>query len=235
MSRNDPRLGTMVRAVDNDAATAREAAQRSIDRRRSPEEQRLLRWAVRVLSLEGSRLRRLRLDEELQGIVHAVLERDTSRAVATARLGLAGAPPVTLDQAGRAAGLTRQRARQIEESFRERVTPAGEVWTPALDKVLRVIRHTSPTTSEDLQRNLTRQGLIPQSFSVGSILVAARVLDKRIEIYAEHGLISSRPLPVPFLPTSRETLMPALLPSPQGRERSTRRCWSQGTMEPIAA
>jgi hypothetical protein len=39
----------------------------------------------------------------------------------------------------------------------------------------------------------------------------------------------------PFLPTSRETLMPALLPSPQGRERSTRRCWSQGTMEPTAA
>jgi hypothetical protein len=60
--RGDPRLGSLVRAVDDDAGTAREAAQRSIHRHCSPVEQRLLMLGIKVLSVEGSRLRRLRLE-----------------------------------------------------------------------------------------------------------------------------------------------------------------------------
>jgi hypothetical protein len=196
VSEGDPRLGRFVRALDHDATTAREAAERAVQRRCSPEQQRLLVLAMTALTVEGARLRRLPLDEELRGIVGAVLDSDRSRTVALARLGLDGAPAVTLEQAGRAAGVTRERVRQIEKRFRNGIAPAERVWTPALDKVLQVIRHTSPTTGQRLHKSLTERGLIPENFSTESILAAADVFAKRIEIYAEHGLISSRPLPV---------------------------------------
>jgi hypothetical protein len=60
--------------------------------------------------------------------------------------------------------------------------------------VLRVIRHNSPTTSQRLHADLSAKRLIPDGFSTSSILAAAGVLGKQIDIYAEHGLISSRPL-----------------------------------------
>jgi hypothetical protein len=86
--------------------------------------------------------------------------------------------------------------RQIEKSFRDGIAPARQVWTPALDRVLRFLHHTSPSTVEQLHQSLTARGLIPENVSTESILAAADVFGKRLEIYAEHGLISSRPLPV---------------------------------------
>ncbi len=197
VSREDPRLGSLVRALHKDAATAREAAQR-VGERRGVEEQRLLP-SLQTLLAEGERLRRLRLDEELVDIVCAVLNSEVAQAKVIARLGFGGGPPLTLEQAGRATGVTRERVRQMEGLFRNGIAPAlqaGGVWTPALAKVLRIIHHTSPTTSERLQLSLTEEGLIPEDFSTSSILAGAEVLGGEVEIYAAHGLISSRPLPV---------------------------------------
>lgn len=196
VSREDPRLGHLVRALDAGAGTAREAAERALQRHCNAEAQDLLLGAINILRIEGSRLRRLRLDQELREILDAVLDSDRARDVAAARLGHGGAAPVTLEQAGHAAGVTRERVRQLEKCFRDGIAPAGKVWTPALDRALQVIRHTSPTTGHRLHNDLTERGLIGEDFSTASILAAASVLGKRVEIYAAHGLISSRPLSV---------------------------------------
>jgi len=195
-SRNDPRLGSLIRALDDEAATARDAAERVVRGRRSPEEVRRLVAAMKALTAEGDRLRRLSLDEELAGVVGAVLGSRSSRDIAMARLGLGGMPPVTLDAAGRPAGVSRERVRQIEASFRDTIAPAGEVWAPALDRVLAVIDRMSPTSVEKLHADLTEHGLIRESFSIQSIHAAADVLGRSIEIDTKHGLVSSQPLAV---------------------------------------
>jgi hypothetical protein len=152
-----------------------------------------------ALTREVDRLRGQRLDEELRGIVGAVIASPRSRVAALARLGLGGRPPVTLAEAGRTAGVTPETVRQIEKRFHEAIVPAleaGGVWAPALDRAVRAIRRTGLVTEEQLQERLSRRGLIPEGFSVGSVLAAARVLGKPIEVYTEHGLISGRPVAV---------------------------------------
>jgi hypothetical protein len=197
VSRDDPRLGRLVRALNDEAQTAREAAERVLSRGCPPEERHRLVAAIDAITVEAGRLRSLRLDDELRSILYVVLEPYLWRDVALMRLGLGGGSPLTLDETARAQGMTLARVRGIEKRLRERLVSAGEVWAPALDRALRVIRHTSPTTSRRLQADLAERGLIPEGFSTASVLAAARLLDRPIEIYAEeHGLISSRPLPV---------------------------------------
>lgn len=198
VSREDPRLGGMVRAVDQDARTAREAAQRAGSQDRALEEQWLLLLAINSLLAEANRLRGLGLEQELRDILAATLDSDSARLLVSARLGLAGEAPVTLERAGRATGVSHERVRQIEQSFREAIAPAlnaGGVWTPALDRTLQIIRHTKLATSPRLGADLASRGLIPDGFSTSSILAAARVFAKPFEVYAEHGLIYTHPLP----------------------------------------
>ncbi len=200
VTREDPRLGGLVRALDGEAQTAREAAERILCGACPSGERYGLLVAIDAITAEAGRVRRLGLDEELSGIVHAALVAlgwpiflDT----ALARLGLAGDPPLTLDEAARLEGTTRERVRAVVRRLRERIAPAAQVWAPALEQALGVIRHTSPTTSRRLQADLTERGLIPEGFSTSSVLAAARVLERPIELYGEeYGLISSRPLPV---------------------------------------
>lgn len=141
VSREDPRLGSMVRAVNQDARSARDAAARTLEGRRYRLwEQRRLLAAIDALPREVGRLRDQPLHLELEGIVGAVIASPRSRAAALARLGLGGRPPVTLQAAGQSVGLTREAVRQIEKRFHEAITPAVEaegVWAPALDMALR--------------------------------------------------------------------------------------------------
>ena len=152
-----------------------------------------------ALTREVGHLRGRPLDQELEGIVDAVITSPRSRVAALARLGLEGRPPVTLAEAGRTVGVTPETVRQIEKRFHEAIAPAleaGGVWAPALEGALRAIRRTGLVTEEQLQARLSGRGLIPEGFSLGSVLAAGRVLGKSVEVYAEHGLISGPPVAV---------------------------------------
>lgn len=200
VSREDPRLGTMVRAVHRDARNAREAAELVLDGLPyRPRKQRRLLAAIDTLTRELRHLRDQPLDQELKGIVDGVIRSPRSRVAALARVGLGGSPPVTLQEAGQAVGLTRESVRQSEKRFYYmigRALEAGGVWAPALDRALRATRQTGLITEEQLQARLARKGLIPENFSAGSLLAAAKMLGKPVDLYAEHGLISGRQLAV---------------------------------------
>jgi hypothetical protein len=229
--RNDPRLGSLIRGLDDEAATARDAAECAVRGQRSPAEVRRLVAAIKALTAEGDRLRRLPLEEELTGIVGAVLGSRASREIAMARLGLGGMPPVTLDAAGRSAGVSRERVRQIETSFRDAIAPAGEVWSPALDRVLAVVDRMSPTSMDKLHAELTEHGLIRDSFSIQSTLAAANVLGRQIEIDMAHGLVSSRPLAV--TPTQIRSMARRLV-THWGATTVDEVCAQLGEEEPVA-
>ncbi len=200
VSWEDPRLGGLVREINRDARSPRDAAERTLERCRYRHwEQRHLLGAIGALTRAVDRLQDQPLDLELEGIVDAVLDSPRSRAVVLARLGFGGRPPVTLEAAGRMVGLTREGVRQIEKRFHEAVTAAveaGGVWAPALERALRSIRATGLVSEARLQARLSRKGLIPEGFSAASVLAAAKVLGKPLEVYAARGLISGRPVAV---------------------------------------
>jgi hypothetical protein len=188
---DDPRLGGLIQRLDGVPGSAREAVQRASASSYEPAQARRMVAAIKTLIVEGTRLRRLRIDQELLEIVKAVVEHEGARTLIVARLGLGGRPPITLDEAGRDADVTRERVRQREKQFRTQIADYEAVWTPALERGLRVAAKLSPTTFEELRQALVHRRLIPEDFSLRSVLAAADVFGLAIEVDARQELIGS--------------------------------------------
>ncbi len=88
------------------------------------------------------------------------------------RLGCDGAPPATLEEAAGVMGVTRERMRQIQKKFSERI-PDHPVFMPQLDDAIRVIRECAPIGVSEAARLLTERGITIRAFHPKSVLAAA--------------------------------------------------------------
>lgn len=118
--------------------------------------------AGHVAALAGDRLPRRNLD--------AVLD----------RLGLRGRPPLTLAEAGRAAGLSGERVRQIEAGLRKRQAAAEPPPPPELDEALAAVAGAVPVPAIGVPEVLRRAGLTRRPFSAESLVAAARLLGRPV-------------------------------------------------------
>ena len=95
-----------------------------------------------------------------------------------ARLGLLGAPPLTLADAGRVAGLSGERVRQIESRLRK--LHEGVVFPlPQLDEALAAVARAVPIPASKVGELLCASGLSAGRFSTESLLSAAELLGRR--------------------------------------------------------
>lgn len=174
---DDVRFGPLVADVDPSARTAREAASLARDRTVTPAEARQLAISIARLLQSCDAARRLDLRRELSEILSAVITRPNQQSMVSARLGLAGRAPLTLEGAARTTNVTRERVRQVEKSFRESLA-AAPPWTPALDRALGVVKELTPSSSDTLAAELRARGLIDETFSLASVFAAANVFGK---------------------------------------------------------
>lgn len=107
------------------------------------------------------------------------LDRRRLRAVID-RLGLGGRPPVTLAQAGRAAGITGERVRQLEARLRRQQEAAGRTQLPQLDAALAAVARAVPMPASGVTRLLLEAGLTRRAFSADSLRAAAELLGRRL-------------------------------------------------------
>jgi hypothetical protein len=174
----DPRLGGLLADLDPQATSALEAAELLASTPFDPATARRTARGLRSLRVAADRLRRLSLEEEIDQLVAATLDSsEAGRRAVKLRLGLVGDPPVTLGDAGEAVGLTRERVRQLESRFRDAITESRP-WTPVLDKALRAVEQAVPATGAEIERLLVEKGLVRLSFSVESLISAARVFGR---------------------------------------------------------
>ncbi len=89
-----------------------------------------------------------------------------------ARLGWAGSPPTTLEEAGRLLGVTRERLRQIEQKVRNKL-PSSPVLVPGLSKAITVLVDVIPIEVEKAAAILAEKGLSKSEFHPESLLAAA--------------------------------------------------------------
>jgi hypothetical protein len=154
---DDPRIGGALATLHPAATNARDAA------------------GCRVASAE--RLRRLTLEDELDEVI-GVLTRSTDvKQALQARTGLGGAQPVTLEAAGRRLGVTRERVRQLEQELRKKVAERN-IWTPVLDRTLRLMKHELPASVVQVTKRLIEEGLIGRSFSIPGLIAAAELFGR---------------------------------------------------------
>lgn len=104
---------------------------------------------------------------------------DPERLVAVlARMGLLGRPPLTLAEAGRLAGLTGERVRQLEARVRKHYAAAGPAVLPELDAALSAVARAAPLPAGAVGRLLAERGLSAGPFCAESLIRAAELLGR---------------------------------------------------------
>ena len=190
---DDPRLSELVRGFDEGTGSLREAGQRASERLYDPTQARRVAGAIRALTERARRLARMAVDRELTEIVEALVTHESARTAVIARLGLGGHPAMTLNEVGEELGVSRERVRQIETRFRKQIEERERVWTPALQRALRLAVKLSPTTASEFQHALVERRLIAADFSVGSVLRAAKLFGQEIEYDTHSEIIGALP------------------------------------------
>lgn len=175
---DDPRVGSQLRTLDPFAKTAREAAEAIAMARYTPSKAKSTAAAIRGFMEQVEALRKLKLETELDQIVGALTGRAAWQAAILARTGLHGTEPMTLEKAGQVIGVTRERVRQLETKFLERVAKCDGIWTPALDRTLQKIAELVPATPSALEAELCEAELTGDSFSIASLIAAAEIFHK---------------------------------------------------------
>jgi hypothetical protein len=175
----DPRLGPALVNLHLDADTPAEAADLLRNGMFEPVEAKSAARRIREFIAEGDRLRRLTLDKEMATILDAAVTRPKARRVVAARLGLGGEKPVTLEVASRLGGFSRERARQLEASFRRHVSEEASSWTPALERALRLVQQAAPLPPAAVSDLLRAEGITEHEWAVPALLRAAEVFECR--------------------------------------------------------
>jgi hypothetical protein len=158
----------------------------------SREEQRLAQ-AIPAIASRIQEIDRLSLDVALKEFLVALWE-SSGRKQETllakkqdallARLGWDGSGPITLEEAGYIAGITRERLRQLQNHIEERL-PSHPVFMPALDKAITTLTAQAPIEAEQAAHLLVTEGISSKPFSPQSILMAANACKREIPFHIE--------------------------------------------------
>ncbi|MFP5376621.1 MAG: hypothetical protein ACLGIO_07570, partial [Acidimicrobiia bacterium] len=132
---------------------------------------------------EGLRRRPTPLEDALAGHVAALAGHRLPRRHLDAvldRLGVRGRPPLTLAEAGRVAGLSGERVRQLEARLRKEQAAAQPPPPPELDEALAAVAEAVPVGASGVPEVLRRAGLTRRPFSAESLVAAARLLGRAV-------------------------------------------------------
>jgi len=88
------------------------------------------------------------------------------------RLGCNGEPPATLEEAASVISVTRERMRQIQKKFSERV-PTHPIFMPQLDAAINAVRECAPISVDQASELIRVKGISAHSFHPKSLLAAA--------------------------------------------------------------
>ncbi len=117
----------------------------------------------------------LPLERQLGEFLSALSRCEGQRLSALAdRLGWAGKPPITLEEAGQRLNITRERMRQLQEKVSDRLKAISfPVFMPALDEALRALAEASPLEIASAGALLNQKGISELAFHPQCVIDAA--------------------------------------------------------------
>lgn len=148
----------------------------------------------RRLSNKANELTKKTLKTEITQIIESIVANPRTSQIIVSRIGADGAGPKTLDEVGKAAGITRERVRQIEAKFLTKLHQQLPAWTPVLDKAINLVSRSSPISEKELQKLMKQQGLIWGTYSIDSLKSVAAIFEKDLDIEfdSEKGLVATK-------------------------------------------
>jgi len=173
----DPRLGSLLRAMDTESNSIKEMMDRIVHRRLDPPDPLRLHEQLRELGDKIRQLRELPLEKELiQIFAPGSGERD--QQIVAEYYGWDGHAGRTLEELGRRYGLSRERIRQIcvRAIKRNRDT---RVFAPVLDRALEFLAKRFPKGLDRLQAEFDKAGFANCRLPVESVRQAGGFLERR--------------------------------------------------------
>jgi len=177
--REDPRFAGPMYAVDIEARTAAELAERLVARRRDPPEAAYAAEQVEQLCRRVERLSTLTLEEELVDVfANGVSERN--RQILTSYHGWADGRQHTLREIGRRFGVTRERVRQVCVKLTRRSQGLDQVLAPVMDRALAAAERRLPAPAPRIEAELAAEGLTRVGMSLEAVAHGAELLGRTV-------------------------------------------------------
>jgi len=135
------------------------------------------------------------IEAEAEAVLNAALGRQNLkwREPIGRRFGLHGGAIPTLEQAGEAVGVTRERVRQVQRKASDRL-PTKPVAAPAVDQALELLAITLPCRRIEVADALRAAGLTDHDeWTAEALNAVARVTGRTIELVEAGGLVGYRP------------------------------------------
>lgn len=135
--------------------------------------------AIPTLRERTERIRVLRIEEALRELMTLLLGSDDKRVASLLlRLHWSGQPRAsTLEEAGRLAGVTRERVRQLEQRIRNLLTQR-RFYLPQVDRAMQLLAEHAPLHPDDASRLLKDHAISLAPFHPRSLLAVASSLQR---------------------------------------------------------
>ncbi len=176
---DDPRFAPWMRAVDAEARTALELAQRLLARHQDPPDPAYVTEQVRQLCQRVRTMPRRTLEQELSDIF-ASNPHDRNAQILIGYYGWADGRSHTLTEVGQRFGITRERVRQVCAKFTKKLPDVSVIPAPAMDHALRLIAERLPCPAARLEAELIEQGLTAVGMSIEALAAGAGLLGRPV-------------------------------------------------------
>jgi hypothetical protein len=172
ISAEDPRFGSLVRALGSKAADLRAVFAENAQLRNGLNTHKILPIAGNISEVVVA-AQKLSLSREILSVLNA----RTNNTGVILRLGLDGGEPMTLQQAGEVIGVTRERVRQKQQKLEQSILKS-KPFTPILDKALATLTQVigaNVMQVADVEKRLREEGVLSNDETVKQILRFARL------------------------------------------------------------
>jgi len=177
----DPRFGDSIRAVDVEATTAVDLAERLMVRKADPPDAPYAAEQVRSLCEKIERMSELTLEDELIQIF-APTGHHRNRQIVIGYYGWADGRQHTLTEIGDQFGITRERVRQVCAKATRKPKNIETIVAPAMDRAVALIERRIPVAAEEIEAELTKQGLTAAGMCLENVAVGATLLERSVAL-----------------------------------------------------
>lgn len=174
---DDPRFGKLLRAIDVEAATAADLAQRLLGGEHAPPDPAFATQQVEKLSTGIEEAAEVTVEQELIEIFARDVP-DRNRDILLSYYGWVDGKRRTLSEIGNRFGITRERTRQVCAKLTRKCKRPERIFAPVIERALAFVQQRTPGLAARIEGELVDGGFTAVGLEAEGVLDAAKLLKR---------------------------------------------------------